>query len=366
MSATLKIVPTKVQELPVKIPYELLVKELTDAHAAIGELRGFLGTLHNPDLLIAPFRKREAVASSAIEGTRATLEEVLEYEAGDKSRKDPVEAEQNRKIQDILEVRNYESAMSVAMTELKKKPIAENLLKKTHNVLLNSVRGRNKNKGNFRKEQVTVGDYVPPVHTDIPHLMSNWENYLNSNSEEYKLIRIGVAHYQFEAIHPFLDGNGRIGRLIIPLFLCQEDLLQTPVLFISHYLEEHKQEYQKLLHKIDTDQDWVPWLKFFLIATATQARATTMMAKDIQDLYERLKREVVPTIRSQHGISILDHIFVSPITNAADVKNALLAKSKGTTYNLLKKYVELGVLDEVKIHNERLYVFTDLLKILRM
>ncbi|MCX6762981.1 MAG: Fic family protein [Candidatus Moranbacteria bacterium] len=366
MSELKEIKPSKVKELPPKIAYEPIMKELTAAHLAVGELKGFLNTLHNPDLLIAPFRKREAVASSAIEGTRATLEEVLKYEAVAEPRTISEKDKQNVKTQDIIEVKNYEEAMKEALKLLKDKSIAENLLKSTHFILLKSVRGTNRNRGNFRREQVIVGDYVPPVFTDIPKLMSNWEKYLNSDIENDILVRIGIAHYQFEAIHPFLDGNGRIGRLIIPLFLCQVGMLPAPVLFISHHLEEHKVEYQRLLHKVDTDQDWTLWLKFFLTAVEVQARTTIKMAKEIQELYERSKNKIIENIRSRHSITVLDVIFARPIITANNIREELKAKSKGTTYNLLEKFVKEGILKEYRIGRESIYLFSDLLKILRV
>lgn len=369
MTEPIEIKPSKVKALPPKISYELLMKELTAAHSAVGELRGFLDAIPNPDLLIAPFRKREAVASSAIEGTRATLEEVLNYEALDDSRSkvNPEVEEQSRKIQDIREVMNYERAMGVALKELEQRPIGENLLKRTHNTLLDSVRGANKDRGNFRRGQVRVGDYIPPVNTEISALVSNWEKYLNSRTiESDALIRIGVAHYQFEAIHPFMDGNGRIGRLIIPLFLCQEKVLQAPVLFISDHLEEHKIEYSRLLHGVDLKQEWIPWLKFFLIAVESQAKKTTRMAKDIQTLYEKLKHGVVEEVRSQHAITVLDIIFKKPVVSASNIREVLRARSKGTTYNLIAKFVKAGVLKEYKAGRESVYVFSELLKILRL
>ncbi|KND46985.1 MAG: hypothetical protein AB199_00955 [Parcubacteria bacterium C7867-004] len=359
----IRLVPAKVIPLPpVGIDKAALISELTAAHAAVGELRGFIGTLQNPDLLIAPFRKREAVASSAIEGTRATLDEVMEYEA----KEDSVVDEADQKILDIIEVMNYESAMGVALRELKERPIGENLLKRTHSRLLQSVRGTDKDRGNFRKTPVRVGDYVPPVCTDIIPLITNWERYLNSDMEPDALIRIGVAHYQFEAIHPFMDGNGRIGRLIIPLFLRQTGMLQTPVLYISHYLEQYKVEYQRLLHRIDTDQEWTEWLKFFLRAVEEQAKITTTMAKNIQDLYERLKVTVVGEIRSQHSIAMLDLIFSRPILTASHVRDAISARSKGTAYNLLEKFVAAGVLTELKTSGkEKFYGFSELRKLIR-
>ncbi|MEK7156226.1 MAG: Fic family protein [Patescibacteria group bacterium] len=362
--------PAKVNKLPPQISRGDIVDELTAAHAAVGELKGLLTALPDPDILIAPFRKREAVASSAIEGTRATLEDVLKVEASDKSEQkageDGRSVESEQRFQDVMEILNYERAMEIALRELANRPIGENLLKKTHAVLLHSVRGANKDRGNFRREQVRVGDYIPPVYVDIPELMNNWEKYLNTDIEKDPLVRIGVAHYQFEAIHPFLDGNGRIGRLIVPLFLCQTKLLPTPVLYVSHYLEQHKTEYQHLIHKVDTNQDWIAWMKFFLVATAAQARMTGELANKIQKLYEDLKVEALPKIRSRHAITVLDLLFKSPIVSANKVRDAIHANSKNTVYNLLEKFVETGVLRSYGSYGrEKFYRFDALLKIVR-
>jgi Fic family protein len=360
--------PAVVPLLPPKnIDRASIIMELTAAHAAIGELRGFLGTIKNPDLLIAPFRKREAVASSAIEGTRATLDEVMEFEAAEDDERKKEIPVLNQKSLDIIEVVNYERAMAVALRELKVRPIGETLIKKTHATLLAIGRGAAKTPGEFRRAPVAVGNYLPPAHSQIPGLMTNWENYLNSNQlEADPLIRLGVAHYQFEAIHPFMDGNGRIGRLVIPLALCQAGLLETPVLYVSHYLERYKVEYQRLLHAVDTDQEWTAWLKFFLVAVEAQAKITIEMAREIQDLYERLKIDVVGNIQSQHGIAVLDQIFRRPLVRVSSVNRAIKAKSRGTANNLVKKFVAAGVLRPAfKGGREVYYEFSELLKIIR-
>ncbi|HEV3244754.1 MAG TPA: Fic family protein [Candidatus Paceibacterota bacterium] len=371
MSNKEEIPPAKVKKLPPKISRGDIVDELAAAHSAVGELRGLLSALPNPDILIAPFRKREAVASSAIEGTRATLEDVLKVEASEKpepAKSDtPAEAARSEeRFQDVLEILNYERAMEVALKELKNRPIGENLLKKTHAALLRSVRGADKDPGNFRKKQVRVGDYIPPVYTELSGLMSNWEEYLNTELEKDPLVRIAVAHYQFEAIHPFSDGNGRIGRLIIPLFLCQADVLPTPVLYVSYYFEQFKTEYQRLLHRVDTHQEWLPWVRFFLTATAAQARMTGELATKIQELYEKLKIEKLPNIRSRHAITVLDLLFRQQIISANNVRDAIRANSKNTPYNLLEKFVEIGILRPVHLYGrEKFYRFEELLKIVR-
>lgn len=354
--------PIKLPNLPPEISYISLLNQLTAAHSAVGELRGLLGAIPDPSILIAPFRKREAVASSAIEGTRATLEEVLEFEAV----KEQAVDETAREIQDYREIMNYEMAMREAIRLLKERPIGENLLKQIHAILLRSVRGATKDPGNFRREQVRVGDYIPPVYTDIPNLMNNWEKYLNSDLEHDALIRIGVAHYQFEAIHPFKDGNGRIGRLIIPLFLCQEEVLETPILYVSHYFEKHKTKYQELLHKVDTHQEWEEWLSFFLAAIESQAKLTASIAREIQELYDGLKVKLVKNIKSQHVIPLLDLIFTRPIISTSHIRKIIDAKSRATSYNIVQRFVEEGVLKKFSTSGrESIYTFPELLKIIR-
>lgn len=214
-------------DLPVDIEYEELIPQLARANHELGNLSGSL--LHpgvNPQLLITPLLTKEAVLSSSIEGTVATVEEVFRYEADQAA----LDSEELR--HDAHEIINYRRAIEVALDELNRRAIGENVLKKAHEILLDSVRGRRKNRGSFRRVQVFIGSpgttigeatFVPAPAEEIPRLMRNWEAYINSGNEKDHLVQIAVAHYQFEAIHPFLDGNGRIGRLVIPLFLCERE-----------------------------------------------------------------------------------------------------------------------------------------------
>ncbi len=344
------------------------MQSLTLAHAAVGELRGVLTVVKSTEMLIAPFRKREAVSSSAIEGTRATLEEVMGYEALENKSDEksvPGTPEQERKIDDILEIINYERALNKATKMLNERPVGEVLLKSAHGELLKNGRGEDKDPGNFRRVPVRVGDYIPPVFGDIPDLMNNWTKYLNdSKMEPDALVRIGVAHYQFEAIHPFKDGNGRIGRLAIPLFLCQEGILDAPVLYISDYLEENKKEYLHLLHKVDTDQAWEEWLNFFLKAVEQQAKITAAKARSVMGLYERLKKEKVPSIKSRYAISVLDLLFEQPVVSATNIKVAIRARSNHTPYYLIEKFKSVGILTAGHTTGrEKLYVFRELFNI---
>jgi Fic family protein len=356
--------PAKVPLLPPKVDFGPLNKELVEAHSVIGELKGVMRIVPNPDLLIAPFRKREAVSSSAIEGTRATLEDVLEQEAvSDGTDRGDVA---DTYFQDVFEVRNYDRAMRIAMSDLGTRPIGENLLKKAHRVLLNSVRGDSKNPGEFRKIQVKVGNYIPPVHTEIPTLMGNWEKYVNTIDGVDPLIKAAIAHYQFEAIHPFADGNGRIGRLIIPLYLCQSGVLSVPILYVSRYFEQRKDEYQKLLNNIDINSDWIPWVKFFLVATKVQAEATIHKAKEIFDLYGSLKNGQVARLRSSFSVALLDLIFAKPIVSADDVYKHIQCESVTTAYVLLDKFTKAGILKKIKVNKkESVYRFEALMKLIR-
>lgn len=357
--------PAKVKELPPKIDYQKIMNSLMRAHDAVGELRGVLMVAKSKEMLIAPFRKREAVASSAIEGTRATLEEVLEFEALDSNAQKVLTVEDERKRNDIIEIINYENALKVAMKTLAERSVGEVLLKKAHRELLETGRGQDKDPGNFRRIPVRVGDYIPPAFGDIPELISNWEKYLNKpDYEPDPLVRIGVAHYQFEAIHPFKDGNGRMGRLIIPVFLCQEGVLPSPVLYISDYFEENKEDYLHLLHKVDTDGAWEEWLDFFLVAVEAQAKKTAKKAREIMALYEKLKREAVPKIKSRHAVAVLDLLFEQPVVSAKHIKAAVGGKGNNIAYNLIEKFKEAGILyDGYTIRRERLYMFRELFNI---
>src|SRR3989339_221639 len=336
-------------ELPPRIDYSKLVREVGLAHSALGNLNGLLRNIANPNLLMTPLLTKEAVLSSRIEGTLATLEDVLKYEA------EQGKGETTEKERDVKEILNYRLALRKAIKMLEKRPIAENLLRAVHEILLTSVRGEKKDRGNFRRMQVYIGTpgtpieeaaYIPPPITEISRLLSNWEKYLNSEDEKDSLIQIGVAHYQFEAIHPFMDGNGRIGRLIIPLFLYERDLLSHPMLYISEYFESFRQEYYALLKGVSADGAWEPWLKFFLNAIIVQSGKAEKCIIDILDLYEKLKQKMV-SVNSVYAISLLDIIFKTPMIGYADIKDKIKGASTQTIFNLIGKFEKAGILKEI-------------------
>lgn len=361
--------PFALPPLPPNVDYGPLVLDVSRANRAIGELNGLLNRFHNPDLLTSPLMTKEAVLSSRIEGTQATLEDVLKYDAeGRASQADAME-------RDIVEIKNYRQAMGLAIEELKTKPaICESLIKDIHFTLLDSVRGANKDRGNLRRIQVYIGlpgtpieeaRYVPPLPVELPALLSNWENFINLEEGIEPLIQIGIAHYQFEAIHPFMDGNGRIGRLLIPLFLYERHVLSHPVLYVSEYFEENRRQYYDLLNAVSGKEDWHSWLRFFLEALTIQAQKASATISEIFTLYDRLKEQVAG-FSSLYAVPLLDVIFANPIISYVTIKELLGPKSQTTIYVLLSKFEEAGILVETSgKKRNRLYEFAELLRLLR-
>lgn len=355
--------------LPPVIDYGALVGEIGEANRALGELNGLLINIPNPDLLTSPLLTKEAVLSSRIEGTQVSLEDVLKYEAEEKM------SEADEKEKDIREIINYRQAMRLAIDRLNQKPIGENLIKDLHFILLDSVRGTHKDRGNLRKIQVFIGrpgasieeaTYVPPPANEIPSLLSNWEHYLHSDKEKDPLVQIGIAHYQFEAIHPFLDGNGRIGRLLIPLFLYQRKLLSYPLLYVSEYFEENRSDYYTLLNRVSDAGDWANWLRFFLKAITVESTKTQDTILRMLFLRDSLLKNQIRDLNSVHAINLLDVIFATPIVSYASIKERLGNISKQTIYNLLSKFVDLGILEEISgRQRKKVYVFKQLLEILK-
>lgn len=360
--------PFKLPHLPVKIDYDQLIGKITEAHRAIAGLDSLLGALPNPALLGRTMQTKEAVESSKIEGTQATLEEVLQYEALTNKKEDTV------KKKDINEVINYRRALDLGIKSLASLPISENLIKKLHATLLKSGRGANKAPGEFRKIQVYIGragaditeaSYIPPTANEIIPLFSNLEKYINSDEEKDKLVQIAIAHYQFEAIHPFLDGNGRVGRLIVSLFLYEKKLLSHPFLYLSEFFEEHRQDYYELLRGVTEQQDWISWIKFFLSALAIQAHKAESTGKEILKLHTIYKEKILE-INSGYAINLLDAIFIRPIFTTASLRKYVKIENTQTLFSLIAKFVATGILEEVDPEKKRnkIYVFPELMKLL--
>ena len=360
--------PFNLPLLPVKINYEPLIGYIIKAHRALAGLDALLGALPNPNLLGRTMQTKEAVESSKIEGTQATINDVLAYEAAPGKREDSV------KKQDIGEVINYRQALDLGVKSLATLPLSENLIKKLHATLLKSGRGANKAPGEFRKIQVYIGrtgagieeaTYIPPAANELIPLFSNFEKYLNSNEEKDMLVQIAIAHYQFEALHPFLDGNGRVGRLIISLFLYERKLLSHPFLYLSEFFEEHRQEYYELLRGVSEKRDWKNWIKFFLSGLEVQAKKAEKTGSEILKLHAMYKEKIIRT-NSIYASTLLDGIFVRPIFTTASLRKHVHIKNTQTFFTLITKFVAMGILKEADPEKKRnkVYVFTELIELL--
>lgn len=329
--------------LPDKLPieginWEALIPPVGRSNRALAEFGGILTALPNPALLLAPLTTQEAVLSSRIEGTQATLGDVLKFEAGQIP-------DQESKGLDIQEILNYRRALRVAEQELLKKPFNLNLLKRLHSILLDSVRGQNKDRGEFRRIQNWIGPqstpieqayFVPPGPERVMEYLDNWEKYYHTERPD-PLVQLAILHAQFEIIHPFLDGNGRLGRLIIPLFLHEKGILPSPMFYLSSWLEGNRQEYYRSLHSVSTtDTGWDEWITFFLRAIEEQARANTATAKALLSLYDRLKDQILSLTRSQWSVPLLDMMFRQPVFSATMLKFKKPQPTRAALLNMLR------------------------------
>ncbi|MFN8592269.1 MAG: Fic family protein [Thermomicrobiales bacterium] len=334
-------VPAK---LPPRLEYDAeLVLALSRADAALSELSGLGRHLPNPHLLISPYMRREAVLSSRIEGTRTSLSELLmaEVEAG------PPAGEADRR-----EVRNYVSALEYGLHRLQERPISLNLVRDMHRILLTGVRGDRGTPGEFRRDQNWIGsrfstvdsaDYVPPPPELLMDLLADWERFLHVTDAMPDLVQCAVLHEQFEAIHPFADGNGRLGRLLITLFLIERGRLSQPLLYLSSYLEEHRGAYYDTLQCVRTDGDWRSWLMFFLLGVAQVAREGVQQAGELMDLRETYRARLSEKARA---LALLDELFVNPYITVARASERL-SVSKPTATQAIDVLRQNGMLQEV-------------------
>jgi Fic family protein len=316
------------KELPLQnIDWEKLVSLIGNANRGLARYDGVLQGIVNPDLLLSPIMTQEAVLSSRIEGTQATLEEVLEFETSG--------IEGNSHNNDITEILNYRKAMKYALESLIKRPICLNLILEIHSMLLDSVRGYDKSKGIFRKVQNYIGrpgarieeaQYIPPSPELVQDCMSNLEKYIHYDEKD-KLVQLAIVHAQFEIIHPFIDRNGRLGRILIPLFLFEKGLIIQPVFYMSDYLEKNRSQYYERLRAITKESDWTGWIIFFLEAIENQAKLNIKKALKILSLYEEMKKRIPEITHSQYSINTLDAIFYTPIfTTSYFIQNSKTPK----------------------------------------
>jgi Fic family protein len=350
---------------PIMIDDEL-ADMLSKANRALGRLDGSAEILPNPDLFVAMYVRKESIISSQIEGTQASLEDVLAYEAI---------SERRRLSTNIAEVVNHVSAMNKGIARLQSLHVGTRLLKELHAELLKDVRGREKHPGQFRRTQNWIGapscdlstaTFVPPPAAQVEKSMSNLEAYLADQMDTPLLIKCGVAHAQFETIHPFLDGNGRLGRLLVTLYLCQKQVLSRPLLYVSAYYKQHRGEYYDRLQRVRDTGDWEGWLKFFLRGIWQVSEEAFRMAKQIIATREEHRRFILQGVTSSSkALVLLDHLFESPMINVNDVSQ-LLKISYTAANNVVHDLLEAGLLKEStgKQRNRR-FVYEPYLAILR-
>ncbi len=332
---------------PQELDYRRLLPLVGQANAALARYDGLLQGIPNPAIMLSPLTTQEAVLSSRIEGTRATVDEVLEQEAG--------LLKEGEKYKDIQEISNYRQALFAARETLTGYPIRLSFVRELHRILMSSVRGQDKSPGEFRKNQNWIGTYgctieqatfVPPNPLQLLDYLQAWEDYLDSDDIDF-LLQIAVAHAQFELLHPFDDGNGRIGRILIPLFLYQKKVLSQPMFYLSEYLESHRDGYYSRLKGISAEGDWNGWIAFFLEAIVTQAAQNGERVSAIQSLYAEMKQAIQAATHSQFTVQVLDAIFDRPIFTTTDfVKRTGIHKP--TAMGLLRKLKENDILKEFR------------------
>jgi Fic family protein len=320
-----------------------LTQVLSDANLAIGRLDGVSRTLPNPDLFVAMYVRREAVLSSQIEGTQSTLDDVLAYE---------LDASAVRLPGDVAEVVNHVAAMNYGLQRLATLPLSLRLIREIHGVLMQGARGDHKDPGEFRRSQNWIGPrggslvdsaFVPPPTAELDRLMGNFEGFIREPGAWPALVHAGIAHAQFETIHPFLDGNGRVGRLLITFLLVHEGVLHRPLLYLSYFLKRHRTEYYDRLMAVRHDGNWEGWLDFFLRGVAETAAEATTTAGAIVQLRER-DRAAVQDLGA-HAIQFLDRLYERPVINVATAQDAIHV-SWPTANKLVQQFAARGILRE--------------------
>ncbi|MFO1104236.1 MAG: Fic family protein [Methylocystis sp.] len=321
---------------------------LSEADRALGRLDGSIQTLPNPELFVFMYVRKEAVLSSQIEGTQASINDLLRAEAKIFDSEAP---------NDVDEVLNYVAAMNYGLARLGEIPLSIRLIKELHQQLLKSVRGRNLQPGELRRSQNWIGPagstlstatFIPPPYQEAEAALGELEKFLHASDELPPLIKIGLAHAQFETIHPFLDGNGRIGRLLITFFLCQQNILQKPVLYLSHYFKQHRSEYYEKLQRTRVFGDWEGWLKFFLRGVADVGRQATDTAREIVDLREKHRHIIMNEFggTAANANKLLEYLYSHPTVSVNSVKEVLQVSFPNAN-SLVEKFCNNQILFEI-------------------
>lgn len=355
---------------PAELNWKKLIPVIGKANASLARYDGLLSAIPNASVLLSPLTTQEAVLSSKIEGTHVTMGEVLELEAGG----EPGDITQPKR-DDAEEIINYRIALRACVDELRERPLSQHMLRQAHYLLMQGVRGRDKTPGSYRSDQNWIGPkrckieeagFVPiaPEHLDAG--MGAWEAYMNSEGELDPLVQLAIVHLEFEALHPFKDGNGRLGRMLVPLYLYKKGVLSSPDFYMSGYLEDHREEYQERLRAVSRDDAWTEWCEFFLQGIVEQSAENERKARAILALYEQVKNQVVEETHSQHAIRAVDFLFQQPIFSApVFTEHSEIPKPTAARILTLLRD-DMGLLHTIREGKGRragIYAFGDLLNI---
>lgn len=348
-------------EPPLDIDTEM-VTLLSRAERSLGKLDGITGKLPNPNLFIAMYVRQEATLSSQIEGTQASLIDVLEYEAAEIN---------DGRVPDVIEIVNYISALQYGLDQIKSREISVELLNEIHKRLLTEGRGSEKNPGHLRETQNWIGPkgctifeayFVPPPPSEIKKLLIELTAFIQKNKDYTILLKYAMVHSQFETIHPYLDGNGRMGRLLITLLLCGDSVISQPVLYLSLFFKKNRDQYYRLLQKVRDDGDWESFVKLFLTGILEISEDAIKTATKIQDLKEKQQKQINENFRNiTAATKLLDNLYETPF-----IKVNAVAKLLNTSYpaanNLVEKFEDLGILVEItgqkrnRVYNNKNYI----------
>lgn len=321
---------------------------LSKADRALGRLDGSIQALPKAELFVFMYVRKEAALSSQIEGTQASLDDVLKVEAQVFDPKRPSDAD---------EILNYVHALNYGLARLEDLPLSLRLIREIHAKLMQGARGQHATPGEFRRSQNWIGaagatlqdaTFVPPPPHELPRLMGDFEKFLHQEDRLPLLIRLGLIHAHFETLHPFLDGNGRMGRLLITFMLCEREVLIKPALYLSHYLKRHRAEYYDRLQAVRTDGNWEAWLKFFLAGVAEVANEATETARNIVKMREDHRQKLIDTLGkgAGNGLRFLESLYQRPIFDVATVAS-FLSVSNQAANNLTDKLESLGLVKEI-------------------
>jgi Fic family protein len=341
-------VPAPLPPQPPVVLNAELHRLLSDADRALGRLDGSIQTLPNPDLFVFMYVRKEAVLSSQIEGTQSSLVNLLEAEARVFAPDTP---------KDVDEVLNYVKAMNYGLERLRELPLCVRLIREIHERLLTGVRGERFQPGELRRTQNWIGpsgatlneaSFVPPPPDVVPEALADWERFVAQDDELPLLVKIGLAHAQFETIHPFLDGNGRVGRLLITFHLCAQGVLSKPVLYLSHFFKQHRQEYYERLQAVRDRGQWESWLIFMLRGVLQVAGEATQTAREIVAMRELHRNLITKEFArsAANGLIVLESLYARPILGVKEVIE-LTGMSFPSANDLIKRFVKHELLTEI-------------------